>query len=198
MRSAASRRLAPLRSLSPVFGGPDVGMGEKRHLASWWAPPVRIATRMSGSDACDALQRLAQPPSLWQRMVGSRLFRRLRPSTSPGSFRIQSFAPLLSSQSVMLPVARGCVVPDAAGSVVEIEFLPRVRDVLLLAAIVVVPGLLEREAWFLGPVFALIWVALGAILVGGSEIDATAEAVRMAVEGVRLKEEDVAGRRTRG
>jgi len=171
-------------------------MQEERRLASWWAPPVRIATRLSEAEAWDALQGLATPPSLWRRIVGRRLFRRLRPDAKVGSFHVRSFAPLLSGQRTMLPVARGRVVPDNGGSVVELEFLPRVRDVALMLGIAILPGLLERDAWFVGPVFAVLWLVLGAIYVGGSEIDAIADAVATAIEGVRLTEEDVAGRRT--
>ena len=58
--------------------------------------------------------------------------------------------------------------------------------------------MLDRDAWFLGPVFVLLWLIAGAIYLGGPEIDAIADAVATAVEGVRLTEQDIVGRRGGG
>ncbi len=78
MRSAASRRLAPLRSLSPVFGGPERSAG--------------------GGKASDGHQMTAQETTTLYRPVGPRELELIEAS----GFR--AFPPRLPEQPIFYPV----------------------------------------------------------------------------------------------
>jgi hypothetical protein len=81
-------------------------------------------------------------------------------------------APMFSGLPVFLPVADGRLRPLEGGCILEVEFRPRLLFVLVLLGVSIVPGVLDRSAWFIGPVFALLGVLMASIYVVVPEVDA--------------------------
>ena len=179
--------------------GQEAEVSETNRLASWWVPPIRIRSGLSAEEAWDALQSVAVSPSLWRRLFGRRVFRRIQEDEARRRFRIVMTAPALSGIYPFVPIAKGSLRPAEGGCILEVEFKPRVSFVLLLCGVLVIPGVLDRSAWFMGLVFVFIAVLMASVYVVAPEADELKRALVSALRGaVEDETSEAPSRTTRG